>query len=309
MQNKSEVGISVVINTRNEAENLRKAVFSVVDWASEVVVVDMESEDGTADLARKLGARVFSHKKLEYVEPARNFAVSKAKFDWILVLDPDEIVPVSLAKKLKKVVREQKLSGDITYVRIPRKNMVFGKWMRYSRWWPDYNIRFFKKGAVKWSNQIHVQPKVKGKGLDLEAVLEMAIVHHHYDSISQFVQRMDRYTTQQLKVLQDNDYVFRWQDLVIKPMGEFLSRYFSGEGYKDGLHGLALAMLQSFSELVLYLKVWESGRFKQEELNLLEVRAVVNQVIKDLWWWMAKVFKGSGKWLAWLRCVFNRKIV
>jgi len=81
--------VSVVINTLNEEKNITKAISSVKSFADEVVVVDMESEDETVKIAKKLGARVYSYKKVGYVEPARNYAISKTVGEWVFILDAD----------------------------------------------------------------------------------------------------------------------------------------------------------------------------------------------------------------------------
>jgi len=164
--------ISVVINTLNEEKNLSRALTSIKNFADEIVVVDMKSDDKTQDIARKSGAKVYEHQRMGYVEPARNYAIGKASKDWILVLDADEEVPPSLEKELKKIAE----NADADYYRIPRKNIIFGKWVKHSRWWPDYNIRFFKKGSVSWNEIIHSVPSTTGKGLDLEPKEENALV-------------------------------------------------------------------------------------------------------------------------------------
>ena len=260
-------GISVVLNTFNEEDNIARAIKSI-DWAWEIIVCDMHSNDKTVEIAKKLGAKVIYHKKLDFVEPARNFAVSKATNEWILVLDPDEEIPQSLAKRLKEIADKME---EIHYVRIPRKNLIFGKWIKASGWWPDYNIRFFKKGKVEWSNDIHRPPKTLGQGLDLDEQERWAIVHHNYQSIPQFIDRMNRYTTVEAKQLIKEGYEFKWQDLLNKPINEFLSRFFANKGYEDGLHGLALSFLQSFSFFTTYLKVWEFQGFKENKITLSEV--------------------------------------
>jgi (heptosyl)LPS beta-1,4-glucosyltransferase len=241
--------ISVVVNTLNEERNLPRALASVENWADEIVVVDMRSDDATVEIATKHGARVFGHERTGYVEPARNFAIDKASCDWILILDADEEVPRTLASILVKEVRNPRAD----YYRLPRRNIVFGKWLKHSRWWPDYNIRFFKKGSVSWNEVIHSVPMTKGEGADLDPSKEYALIHHHYESVEQFISRLNRYTTEHSRVLIRRGYKFDWHDIIVKPVGEFLSRYFFGEGYKDGLHGLVLSGLQGFSEFVLYL--------------------------------------------------------
>lgn len=283
--------ISVVINTWNEEKNLPRALSSVKDFANEIIVCDMESDDKTVEIAKKSGAKVYNHKKTNYVEPARNYAVSKATGDWILVLDADEELTQDLKLELKKIEEEDK----VDYVKLPRKNIVFGKWLRHSRFWPDYLIRFFKKGSVSWSDIIHLEPEVKGNGIDLDAKEENAIIHYHYESVEQFVERLNRYTTVQSKLLKDSSYKFSWQDLIKKPTNEFLSRYFLGQGYKDGIHGLALAGLQALSELVLYLKVWQLEGFQEEEVKVNDVISEMRKAEKDFHYWQADaLYKEKG---------------
>ena len=283
--------ISVVINTLNEASSLPRVISSVKGLADEIIVCDMESSDNTREVAKKLGAKVFTHKQLDYVEPARNFAISKAKGEWILILDVDEEIPSGLIKKLKEIIKKPK--DD--YYRIPRKNFIFGKWIRHTRFWPDYNIRFFKKGTVSWNEVIHAVPMTQGMGADIPAKEEYALIHHHYEDIDQYIERMNRYTKVQSQELMKNGYVFAWQDLITKPLNEFLSRYFAGEGYKDGIHGLTVSLLQALSELTLYSKVWQKQGFKEEEIKKNEIRTELNRGIHDLKWWMRKKLSFLGK--------------
>lgn len=280
--------LSVVINTRNEEKNLPRALASIKTLADVIIVVDMDSTDNTREIAKKAGAKVYKHKPTGYVEPARNYAISKATSEWILILDADEEVPPSLAKKLRTIVKDKKAAQ---YYRLPRKNIVFGKWLEHSRWWPDYNIRFFRKGFVVWNELIHSVPTTQGKGLDLEAKLDYAIIHHNYDSVSQYLERMNRYTDVQAKAQAKGGYQFDWQDLIRKPVGEFVSRYFAGEGYKDGIHGLVLSFLQAFSELVLYVKVWEKLKFLQKETDVFQVKGAMSEAEAEIDYWMvAKKF-------------------
>lgn len=283
--------ISVVINTLNSGEDISKAISSVKSLADEVVVVDMESSDSTLEIAKKLGVKVYLHKKEKYVELVRNFMISKTTGDWILIIDPDEEIPSKLVSKLKEIVKKP----EADYFRIPRKNIIFGKWIKHTNWWPDYNIRFFKKGMVSWNEIIHSVPMTQGKGVDLSDKEEYAIVHNNYKTISQYLEKMLRYTDAQRDSLLNGGYVFSWKDLIKKPVGEFLSRFFEGEGYKDGIHGLALSSLQSFSELTLYLKVWEKQGFDEKNLEKSEIKTELNKAISDLKWWLRKKFSFLGK--------------
>lgn len=283
--------ISVVINTLNEEKNIARAIRSI-NWADEIIVCDMYSDDRTCEIAKEMGAKVVFHKKVGYVEPARNFAISKASNDWIFILDADEEIPQSLADKIEKMLTKP-MSSD--YVRIPRKNIIFGRWMKGTGWWPDYNIRLFKKGKVEWSDEIHRPPKIWGQGLDLEADQSRAIVHHNYQNIGQFIERMNRYTEAEAKQLRSDGYQFGWKDLIDKPLSEFLSRFFARKGFEDGLHGLALSLLQAFSYLVVYLRVWEMEKFEEKKISINDLKLLKEESGKEINWWFNQISKGGFK--------------
>ncbi len=273
--------ISAVVNTLNEEANIARAIKSV-KWCDEILVCDMHSVDKTVEIAKSLGARVVFHEKLEFVEPARNLGISEANGEWILILDPDEEIPNSLAAKLQQIAERM---HEIDYVRLPRKNLIFGKWMKASMWWPDFNIRFFRKGKVEWTDKIHRPPQTQGVGIDLSEDERLSVIHHHYDSITQFLERMNRYTKIQAEELVEGGYKFNWEDLIKKPLGEFLGRFFANKGYADGIHGLVLSLLQSFSFLIVYLRIWEAEKFKQEAIDMKELEGVSKQAREELRYW------------------------
>lgn len=294
--------ISAVINTYNEQDNIKR-VLSSVAWADEIVLCDMYSTDETVAIAKKMGAKVVYHKNVGFVEPARNFAISKAIGDWILIIDADEEIPKTLADYLKKTAKENK---DINYVEIPRKNIIFGKWMQASMWWPDYHPRFFRKGSVIWNEKIHSKPNASGKKLTLDPEEQNTIIHHHYTNIAQFISRMNRYTDIQAKELHEAGYEFQWQDLITKPVNEFLGRFFANKGFNDGLHGLSLSFLQSFSHLVMYLKVWELESFKQIDIKLKDIEKSTNSSGKELNYWFKYSNLSSNPLLAALQKARNK---
>lgn len=274
--------ISAVINTYNEEKKIGRCLASLKGFVNEIIVVDMMSTDSTREIAKRYGARVYKHKKISYVEPARNFAIDKAKNNWVIILDADEELPESLKVFLKKELKDPKAD----FYRVPRKNIIFGKWIKHTGWWPDYNIRFFKKGAVTWNQIIHSVPMTSGTGLDLPGIEEMSIKHKAYSSVEDYILRMNRYTSVQARELNRKNIEFNWTLLVSKPTSEFLRRYFAESGFKDGLHGLTLSLLQSFSEMVIYVKLWQKQKFKKRKISILEVESEFAKVYKDISWWL-----------------------
>lgn len=296
--------ISVLINTLNEAKKLPKALSSLVGFASEIVVIDMNSTDKTVEIAEKAGAVVYPHKRISHVEPARNFGIEKCKHDWVFILDADEWIPKTLKLYLKKEIKKTRVS----YFRIPRKNIIFGKWMKHTGWWPDYNIRFFKKGTVSWNEVIHSIPVTTGEGFDLPAERDLAITHNHYSSLEEYITRMNRYTTIQAKHLKKEGIKFSWKLIISKPTSEFLTRFFAQEGYKDGLHGLSLSLLQAFSELVIYLKIWQKNKFMKRKISIDQMEIEFKKSSKQFAWWLleSKIKKSEFLKRIWLK--LKRKI-
>ena len=286
------MSISVVINTKNAAETLSRVIKSVHDLANEVVVVDMKSTDDTVKIATELGAKVFAYPHdLGFADPARNWALRKASSEWILVLDADEEVSSSLCSYLLEIVKNEvdaKLVGDCYF--LPRQNIIFGQALMHTGWWPDYQLRFFKKGTVQWTDRVHTHPVARGKVIYLPAQEKFAILHHNYQSVNQFVDRLNRYTEFEAAIRPEIEQLTGSQ-VIESFSNEFLRRFFAEEGWRDGTHGISLAFLQSFYEITASLKQWQRGKFVPTTTAKL---AAEKQTILTL----AKFRRDLGYWLA-----------
>lgn len=271
--------ISAIVHTYNEEKNIERCLSSL-SWVDEIVVIDMGSTDKTREKASNFKVKFYSHPYTGFVEPARNFGIEKARGSWILIVDADEEIPRKLADYLITRTRE---AGD--YFRIPRKNIIFGKWIRYTGWWPDCQIRFFKKGKVQWTDKIHGVPLTKGVGFDIKPEEDLSIIHYNYQTLEQFIDRLNRYTSVSAKELFLNNARFKLEDLFRIPMREFVNRFFLGEGYRDGLHGLALSFLQAISEAVVYLKLWELENFKEKSVSYSEIKKLADHSYHEYKYW------------------------
>lgn len=248
--------ISVTYVVFNEDQKLESSLKSIEGFAQEVVIVDLGSSANLSKIAKRHRTKVYHHPFVPFVEELRNFALAKAKGDWVLVLDPDEQVTPVLKEKLKEVVQENCYSA----VNIPRKNIFFGRWIAHTNWWPDRHIRFFKKGAVRWSDKLHSYPATAGKILQLPADPNLAIIHHGYNSIGQFLERQSRYSSieavQRFKI---GEKALFWKFFYM-PTREFLVRYLRHAGFLDGFHGLALTLLMMIYQLEVLVKLREKGK-------------------------------------------------
>lgn len=252
--------ISVVIHTYNSEKYLEQCLESVKS-VEEIVICDMHSTDRTIEIAQKYGAKIVYHENLGFADPARNFALSHATKDWILVLDSDEIVPPELLAYLREYMTSYKTNYTVVY--IPRKNILLGK-VLWS-WYPNPIMRFFKNGHVTFDEKVHCTPTTHGSVgeffIDPKRT-ELALIHYNYDSIEAFISRMNRYTSLELEKFKERDIKFSAKLLFTRPIAEFLKRYVLKKGYKDGWHGFIFSVLMGFYKFVAIIKLWES------ELNL-----------------------------------------
>lgn len=276
--------LSVVINTKNSAQTLDSCLKSVHSWADEIVVMDMKSTDDTLRIAKFYGARTFSHPDVGYVEPARNAALAKARGEWILILDSDETIPGTLATRITK---ELILHPSTDAYFLPRKNMVFHKWV-HTGWWPDYQLRLFRSGKVQWSDQIHSVPKVRGTVERLDASESLAIRHDNYTSVPQFWSRALNYgkiRSQEFAKTKQGS-----QDPLAAFMDEYIRRYYSWKGYTDGTHGRVLSALQASTAVLEQALLWETRKFKETSYRhtpLQTLRSATAQA--NFWEWTRRI--------------------
>jgi len=252
------MSISVVINTYNAEKHLEKCL-EAVSCFDEIVLCDMHSTDKTVEIAKKFNCKVIYHEKIGYVEPARNFAISHVSGSWVFVVDADEIIPQKLSAFLKEFAQKQEQNGfEYSTVSIPRKNWFFGKFVK-GDWYPDFQMRFFKKGCVHWQNEIHMFPKVTGKVYIIdEKQEELAMLHYQCMSISDLVDKINTYTDFEVEKLMVAYHDIKPHDLFFKPLGVFLRMFFRQKGYKDGCHGFILALLRgALYRFLIIVKIWE----------------------------------------------------
>ena len=218
--------ISVVISAYNEERLLQDCLASVQDFADEIIVVDNSSTDRTKEIAKKYTKKVFTQKNdPTSIDLQKNFGFGKATNEWVLSLDADERLTPELCKEIIEVLRKN--PSEIQAYRIPRKNIIFGKWIEHSLWWPDYQVRLFRKGKGQYAaEKVHQQLQVQGE----IGTLKEAFLHENYQSISQYLQKMDRYTENEAKALLKDNVHMHWIDMLRLPVRDFLKTFFFAAG-------------------------------------------------------------------------------
>lgn len=243
-------------------EKALEAVNSVSEIVSEILIIDTGIDPLLLDKLKRTNiVKVIPYKKnIKFAELVREDVKKLAKNNSILFFDQDEIIPAGLKKELLK-------NSDKDYIGIHRKNIIFGKWIRHSRWWPDYQIRFIKKNSVVWKKNIdlHIQPEIKGEGIFLEPKEETAMIHHNYNNIDEYLNKSMHYAKVQAVQLFEKNQPLTFRKALTDAISEFISRFFANEGYKDGSHGLVLAFLQMFYSLTVFFYYWELNKYPEIE--------------------------------------------
>ncbi len=246
--------VSGLVYTYN-AEKTLDACLKCLSWTDEIVIVDMHSTDQTVKIAGKYTDKIFLFEKMGYFEKARIYGVSKTAGEWVFILDADETIGQLLVATMKGITRNN--SSDVVY--IPRKNIIFKRWIQHTAWWPDYIPRFFKKEYLKLPEKIHAPWEVinKGRVTYLPAKEENAIEHYAYADIAEFIARLNRYTTCEAEYLYQQGQKFNCFSLILRPFAEFINRYFRHKGYLDGFHGFILSILMGYYFFATWIKLWE----------------------------------------------------
>lgn len=248
-------GISVVIVSCNEADVIADCLRSVTDWADEIIVVDMHSTDGTRAIARQYGARLIDHEHVAYVEPVRNFAITQAENAWILVLDPDERIPQPLAQKLRQIAEEK--AFDV--ILLPYRNMAFGKTLTAPGIAEVPHARFFRRGSLSWSSNVHSLPDLTNlRSFTLqETGPDMSILHNTWRTVSQVLDKTHRYAARDAEGLRTGGQRFSMLNLLLTPAYIFVHQFIRGKGYQDGMAGLLKVLLLATYYVAVHAELWE----------------------------------------------------
>ena len=275
------IKISAVVSAYNEEKNIADCLESL-EWADEIIVVDNTSSDKTVQIAKKYTSKIFSRVNNQMLNINKNFGFTKAKGEWIINLDADERVSPELKKE---ILRNFSSDNNFSAFKTARKNILFNKWIQHGIWWPDYQIRLFRKSKGKF-NCLHVHEKLTVIGEIGQ--LDNPLIHYNYRSVSQFIKKMnDIYTDNEAENFLNSGKQIHWFDAIRMPANDFLANFFSRESYKDGLHGLVLSLLQSFYAFLVFCKVWEKQKFweYQNKEFLVEVGQEFKKFNSDLGYW------------------------
>lgn len=245
------IGVTVVIAARDEAANIVACIESV-RWASEIIVVENDSTDGTADLATQAGAQVLRH-PFSTIGGQRNAAIQRAASEWILVVDADERGSPELGEEISAVIASG--TGADAY-RVRRRNFFMGSEVRHGGWERDAPVRLFRSRLRYGSSRVHEHVETT------EAVGELknSLLHAPYASVDQYFEKLDRYSRWWAEDRFERGEHASSLKVVTRPPLRFLTMYVLKGGFLDGAAGAVLACMAAASVFAKYAKLWGMNR-------------------------------------------------
>ena len=246
--------ISATIITFNEAENIRAACESI-SFADEILVVDSESTDQTRDIAAACGARVVSRAWPGFAEQ-KQFAADESQHDWIFSLDADERVSEELKRSIEvlRSLPDEKLADGYS---IARRSFYQGRWIRGGGWYPDRQLRLYRKSRGRWQGP-HIHESVKmDDGAKVE-VLSGDILHYSVTSAAHHHRMIgERYAPLAAQQMFNKGRRASLLSIGTAAPAAFLRSYVLKGGFRDGLAGLSIASFAAHHAFLKHLMLWE----------------------------------------------------
>ncbi len=259
-------GISVCVVCRNEADKLAHCLESV-QWADEILVMDLSSQDDSAYVARSFDARTFTRDPFPIVEPLRNELAGKARNDWILALDPDESITPGLAELLMRLAQRE----DLDAVVIPRMNYDLGypPSSPIQRYEPQ--LRMYRRTRVHWPDVPNMLPSVpEDRKFLIPQSDDLVIVHDRSRNVPEILDRVIRYAPMQARSMLEQGQRFSAKAMFSALAAQVDKEFFRAEAWKDGLPGILRAVILVQYKFYVWTAFWQlSGAQRTKEDDLL----------------------------------------
>jgi glycosyltransferase involved in cell wall biosynthesis len=258
----NHIEVAAIVVCFNEEQRI-EACLESLRWCDEIIVVDSFSTDRTPEICRRYTERFYQRQWQGYRDQ-KAYAHSLATKDWVLLVDADERVSPALREEIRSVLDAP--SESCAAYSIPRLVYYLGRWWWRGGWYPDYDIRLFRREQATWGgSEPHEKILVSGKVRRLKNPLE----HYTYRNIEDHIQRINRFTSISAGELLKSGRRWHWSDVLLRPPVRFVRSYFLQRGFMDGFAGFYVALSASVYVFLKYAKLWElqyqekSGRGRQ----------------------------------------------
>lgn len=234
--------ITVIIPTYNEEAYIKEAIQSV-KFASQIIVIDSNSTDNTAEIAKQMGCEIH-FRDFDNFSNQKNHALQFAKNDWILFLDADERITKSLKIEIEEVI----ISNTYDAYKLNFPHFYMNRFLYYH----DDNVtRLVKRNNCKFKGSVHEKLIVNGT----VGQLKNPVLHFTYKGFIPYVTKKDSYAWFQAQQLFDKGKKATYFHLIFKPIYRFFSSYFLRGGIFDGIPGLTVASVNAYGVFSRYAKL------------------------------------------------------
>ena len=252
--------VSAIVVSFNEEENIGRCLESI-KWCDEIVVVDSFSTDRTLEICRQFTDIVIQRKWTGYRDQ-KQFAHSQTSKDWVLMLDSDEEVTAALQTEIREALRTDgaKYAGYL----VPRLVFYLDRWWRRGGWYPDYDVRLFRRDVATWGgSDPHEKIIVDGPVRRLRNPLH----HFSYRDIDDHIDRINRFTSISSGELRKQGQRWRLSDALLRPAFRFFRCYFLKRGFMEGFAGFHVAVTAAMYVFLKYAKLWELELKEKKEVG------------------------------------------
>ncbi|HYP20367.1 MAG TPA: glycosyltransferase family 2 protein [Chloroflexia bacterium] len=253
-----QVGLTVVALAWREGDHLAKCFASLrqlveLTQAHTLIVLDGDADTKTAGIAGRVAQTVLT-REFDNFARQRNFALDAVTTEWVLFIDADERMTHPLAAEITACIQ----GGTDAAYRVPRRNILFGKEVRHTGWWPDHQVRLLQTARCRYDETrgVHEVPQVQGS----IGTLSNPLIHFNYETWRQFISKQRSYAPLEAQALHAAGQEARLRSFLGQPAREFKRRFVDYEGYKDGPLGLGLSLAMSAYKFLTYWHLYRLGK-------------------------------------------------
>ncbi len=249
--------VSVYVLTFNNLRTIERCLKSL-GWAEELVIVDSFSTDGTFEVCKQ-----YTDKACQVAWKGHRdqyqYAADLTTHEWIMFVDADEEVPSELVEEIGRMLKDgaEGVDGFFVY----RRTYYLGRWIRYGGWYPDGEIRLYRRDKGRWEGTLHAKVVVNG-GI---STLKQQYLHYTYRDISDQIQTIDKYSRIAAEDMAQSGEKFSLFKLLFHPPFRFVKEYLFKSGFRDGLPGLIIVISTMFYVFIKYAKLWELTALSKKE--------------------------------------------
>ena len=244
----AKASLSVIIITKNEADNMRECLESV-SWVDEIIVVDSGSEDNTIAICKDYTDKISINDDWKGFGHQKNLALQQATKDWVLSLDADERITPALRAEIENVIN----NSDYSAFAIPRQAYFLGQAMKHGGWWPDYVVRLFRRntGVFNSDDIVHERILVNYPVWKLSTPM----LHYSYTNLDQLMAKMNQYSSAGAYKAYRQEKKSSLLKAIAKAKWTFFRAYFLRLGILDGQADFIAAFSKAEETYYRYLKL------------------------------------------------------